>query len=166
MSIEPALRFFDFGHPSFVRLVEDFRRGIVEEVAKSDLPGLVFTYAWAFNLPQEAETVKGYAAPFVARGSRILYLELECSLKERLRRNETAFRLAEKPSKRDIVRSRERLLEHEERYQFNSSDEYRSRGDWLRVDITGMEAEEAAEHAIRHFQFPRLGVKRERSENA
>ena len=155
LTIEPALRFFDYGHPSFIRLVEDFRKGVVEEVAKSDLPGLIFTFVWAFDLPEEAKTVEGYAAPFVARGSRIVYVELECSLEERLRRNGTEFRLAEKPSKRDIVRSRERLLEHEERYRFKSSDEYRSRRDWLCVDNTDMEPREVAELVIRHFDLPR-----------
>jgi len=156
MSIEPFLRFFDYGHPSFIRLVEDFRKGVVEEVAKSDLPGLIFTFVWAFSLPEEAETVAGYAAPFAARGGRILYLELECALEERLRRNETSFRLAEKPSKRDTLNSRQRLLEHEEEYQFSSPGELRRRDDWLWVDNTLIEPEEVAELAIRHFKLPIL----------
>src|SRR5262245_15455903 len=58
MSIEPVLRFFDYGTPPFARLVEGFRRSVFEEVAKSDLPGLVFTFVWAFDLPSEAATVE------------------------------------------------------------------------------------------------------------
>lgn len=153
MSIEPALRFFDYGTPSFFRLSEGFRRGVVEEVAKSDLPGLIFTYYWGFDHPGEAENVAGYAAPFVARGSRVLYLELECALEERLRRNGCASRLAEKPSKRDPA-SNARLLEHEEKYQGNSPDEYRNRSDWLWIDNTAKSPEEVADLAIRHFGLP------------
>lgn len=157
MSIEPALRFFDYGHPSFNRLVGDFRRGVLEEVAQSDLPGLIFTFVWAFNLPSEADTVNSYAAPFRERGSRVLFLELECTLEERLRRNEDAFRLAEKPSKRDTARSRQILLEHEGQYQFNSPDEYSERTDWMRIDNTALSPEEVAKLVVQGFNLPTLG---------
>ncbi len=44
MTIEIALNFFDFGQPEFHRLVNEFRKRIFEEVANSNLPGLIFTY--------------------------------------------------------------------------------------------------------------------------
>ena len=154
MSIEPALHFFDYGHPGFIRLVEDFRAGVFEEVARSELPGLIFTFVWAFDLLEVTRTVEAYAAPFQQRGSRILYLELLCPLDERLRRNESALRLAEKPSKRDVVRSREILLEHEEQYVFTSPEEYRSRPDWLCVDNADLEPDEVAQLVIHHFDLP------------
>ncbi len=53
MAIEPVLRFFEPGTPPFGRLVDGFRTALVEEVAASDLPGLVFTYVWAFDLPED-----------------------------------------------------------------------------------------------------------------
>lgn len=40
LTIEPVLRFFEFGTPPFHRLVESFRTAVLEEVAASDLPGL------------------------------------------------------------------------------------------------------------------------------
>ena len=43
-TIDLVLRFFDFGTPPFHRLVGEFRRRIFEEVAASDLAGLIFTY--------------------------------------------------------------------------------------------------------------------------
>lgn len=60
-AIDLALRFFPFGSAPFGRLVGDFRRRIFEEVAASDLPGLVFTYVWAFNLASDAVAVEEYA---------------------------------------------------------------------------------------------------------
>jgi len=65
---ELVLPFFDFGSPAFDRLVDRFRRHLIEEVAASDLPGLIFTYVWAYDLPGEQETLERYARPFQQRG--------------------------------------------------------------------------------------------------
>lgn len=58
---------------------------------------MIFTYVWAFDQPADAAAVESYVAPFHARGGRVVFVELEATQEERLRRNETAFRLAEKP---------------------------------------------------------------------
>lgn len=57
---------------------------------------------------------------FRQRGSRVLDAELDASQQERLRRNECAPRLAEKPSKRDLQGSRHNLLELDGWYRLNS----------------------------------------------
>src|ERR671916_1288432 len=72
MTIELALNFFDFGQPAFHRLVSDFRRRVFEEVAASDLPGLIFTYVWAFDDPGDAASVEEYADIFRRRGGRVV----------------------------------------------------------------------------------------------
>ena len=55
MMIEPVLHFFDYEDPAFGRLVEEFRTRVFEEVAASDLPGLIFTYVWAFDEPADSK---------------------------------------------------------------------------------------------------------------
>ena len=110
LSIELALRYFDYGTPAFGRLNDEIRRRVIEEVAASDLPGLVFTFAWAFDVPEDQVFVDEYARPFRERGARVLFVELEATQAERLKRNECVSRLAEKPSKRDLEASRRRLL--------------------------------------------------------
>ena len=152
-TIELALRFFPFGSAPFGRLVGEFRRMILEEVAASDLPGLIFTYVWAFDVPADAETVREYAAIFEQSGGRVLYVELEATLEERLRRNETEFRLAEKPSKRDVAASRERLLDTDARYKLNSTDELAGRADYLRIDNTQLTPADVAERIVEHFNL-------------
>src|SRR5215218_8512223 len=67
-AIDLVLRFFPFGTPAFKRLVGEFRRRIFEEVAASDLPGLIFTYVWAFDLVSDDAAVGEVAAIFSARG--------------------------------------------------------------------------------------------------
>ena len=156
LSIEPVLRFFDYGTASFVRLVEDFRRGVFEEVARSKLPGLIFTFVWAFDLPSEAAAVKQYAAPFQERGGRVLFSELHAELEERLRRNETEFRLAEKPSKRDVESSRRRLLEHDGAYRLRSDGEHDADENWLRLNTTHLQPPDVANIIVSHFALQRL----------
>ncbi|MEV0849284.1 hypothetical protein AB0J21_26005 [Streptomyces sp. NPDC049954] len=151
VAIEPALRFFDFGTPPFARLVGGFRRAVIEEVAASELPGLILTFVQAFDDPRDAETLEGYAEPFRRRGGRVLLLELEASTPERLRRNESAFRLAEKPSKRDLAASRRRLLAADGRHRLNSAGEYADRPGYLRIDNTDRSPGEVADHVVRHF---------------
>jgi hypothetical protein len=154
-TIELVLRFFDFGTPPFGRLVQEFRRRIFEEVAASDLPGLIFTYVWAFDDPSDAAAVEEYARPFRERGGRVLFVELEATQAERLRRNETEFRLAEKPSKRDLAASRERLLQNDASYRLNSGGAYDHRPDWLRIHNTSLAPEAVAELVVTHFALRR-----------
>jgi hypothetical protein len=153
LAIDPVLRFFPFGSPPFGRLVGEFRRRMFEEVAASDLPGLIFTYVWAFDLPSDQETLNAYAVPFRQRGARILYLELQASQDERLRRNEGEFRLAEKPSKRDTEASRRNLLALDSEHRLNSAGEFDGRDDYLRFDNTHVPPDEVAEHVIERGDF-------------
>lgn len=153
-TIELVLEFFPFGSPPFGRLVRDFRRRIFEEVAASDLPGLIFTYVWAFDQPSEAAAVAEWAEIFSVRGGRVMYVELAAELDERLRRNETEFRLSQKASKRDVEKSRRLLLQHDTEYRLNSGGEFDGRADWLRIENTHLSPEEVAERIIRHFGLP------------
>ncbi|BCJ39990.1 hypothetical protein GCM10010168_28480 [Actinoplanes ianthinogenes] len=151
MTIEPVLRFFRFDSPAFGRLVGDFRRNLIAEVAASDLPGMIFTFVWAFDHEEDAATIEGYAELFRSRGGRVLYLELQADQAERLRRNEGASRLAAKPSKRDLEWSRANLLEMDADYQLDSGDRFAGRDDYLRLDTTHLSPDEVAATVIAHF---------------
>lgn len=155
-TIDLVLEFFPFGSPPFRRLVGEFRRRIFEEVAESGLPGLIFTYVWGFDQPSDGASVERLADIFASRGGRVVFVELEATQEERLRRNETEFRLAHKPSKRDVAVSRRRLLEHDAQYQLNSGGRFDGRADWLRIDNTALSPDEVAERIIAHFALPVL----------
>ncbi len=155
-TIDLVLRFFDFGTPAFQRLVGEFRRRMFDEVAASTLPGMIFTYVWAFDHAADAAAVESYVAPFRARGGRVVFVELEATQSERLRRNETPFRLAEKPFKRDLAASRARLLADDATYQLSSQGEFDARADYLRLETTTMAAADVAEQIIAHFGLSRV----------
>ena len=129
---------------------------MLEEVAASDLPGLVFTYVWAFNVPEEQAVIDEYAKPFRARGARVLFVELEATQAERLKRTASASRLAEKPSRRDLDASRRDLLDDDARYQLNSGGKFDGRPDYLRINNTHLTPGEVAERVIEHFALPRF----------
>jgi hypothetical protein len=155
ISIELALRYFDFGTPAFHRIDGAIRRLVIEQVAASDLPGLVFTYVWAFNLPEDQAVVEEYARPFRDRGARVLFVELEATQAERLKRTAGLSRLAEKPSRRDLEASRRDLLADDAQYQLNSGGQFDGRPDYLRIDNTRLTPGEVAERVIGHFALPR-----------
>ena len=154
ISIELALRYFEYGTPAFRRISDEVRLRVIEEVAASDLRGLVFTFVWAFNVPEDQAFVDEYALPFRSRGGRVLFVELEATQAERLKRNECESRLAEKPSKRDLEASRRRLLQNDLRYQLNSGGEFDQRPDYLRIDNTMLTPGEVAERVISQFGLP------------
>ena len=156
IAIELALRYFDFGTPAFHRLDGAIRRLVIEEVAASDLPGLVFTYVWAFNLPEDQAQVEEYAKPFRERGARVLFVELEAPQAERLKRTAGESRLAEKPSRRDLEAVRRDLLDDDARYQLNSGGKFDGRPDYLRINNTHLTPGEVAERVIEHFALPRF----------
>lgn len=144
MTIDLVLHFFDFGTPSFVRLVNEFRTRIFEEVAVSNLPGLIFTYVWALDHPGDKEFVDRACDIFRLRGAEVFFVELAADLDERLRRNETEFRLAEKRPKRDIEQSRSNLLEAERTYKLNSNGDFFYPERHLYIDNTNLEPDVVA----------------------
>jgi hypothetical protein len=131
---------------------------VVEEIAASTLPGLVFTFVWAFDLPEDEALIESYAQPFREGGGRVLFVELEASREERLVRDTGATRIAEKPSKRDPATSRRHLIDFDEKYQLNSDEGFfdSRKDDYLRIDSTSLSAASVAERVIAHFELPHL----------
>src|SRR5688500_2466955 len=136
MTIDLVLNFFEFGEAPFFRLVSEFRRRVFEEVAASELPGLIFTFVWALDLKSERNFIDSSCAIFRENGAEVYFVELEAELSERLKRNEAPSRLSEKPSKRDVKTSRELLLEHHEKYRLNSSGDFFYTDNYLKIDNT------------------------------
>lgn len=153
MTIELALNFFGFGEPQFHRLVDEFRRRIFEEVAASDLPGLIFTYVWALDDPADKAFIDRSCALFRARGGEVYFVELEAEQAERLRRNESEFRLRQKPSKRGVEESRRRLLEDDLKYRLNSAGDFFYQENYIKINNTRLSAAEAAQKVAEAFGF-------------
>ena len=74
----------------------------------------------------------------------ILFVELETSLEERLRRNRTENRLKHKPLKRHIEISEREILEITETLQLNSQHQPNELHHYFKINNTNLSAEEAA----------------------
>ena len=74
----------------------------------------------------------------------ILFVELETSLEERLRRNRTENRLKHKPLKRHIEVSEREILETDKTNQLNSQKQPSALHHYLKIDNTNLSAEEVA----------------------
>lgn len=113
-TIDLLLPVFDYGSPAFQRLLFDFRVSIFEEVAASEIPGFIFSSVPDFDSVLDRGQNECYAAPFLRRDGRVLFVELEASFKTRLDRNLTEHRLNHKPFKRDTKFSEQLMCEEEE----------------------------------------------------
>ena len=153
MTIEIALNFFDFGQPEFHRLVNEFRQRIFEEVASSNLPGLIFTYVWALDHPSDKNFIDQCCDIFRAKGGAIYFVELEADQEERLKRNASPLRLKQKPSKRDIEASRKNLIESDKNYKLNSNGDFFYTQNYVRINNTRLTPSETAKKITQALGF-------------
>ncbi len=151
MSIELVHQFFDFGTPSFSKLVDTIRFGVFEEVAKSQLEGLIFTLVWAFDYKEDEAYVDRIIDIFKAVDAQICLVELSASLAVRLDRNKEEHRLQHKASKRDTAQSEKVLLHNEKQYRMNSKENEFPEKSILKIDNTDLSAAVVAQKIKDHF---------------
>jgi len=72
------------------------------------------------------------------------------------KRNESQFRLSQKPSKRDIQNSKEKLLEDSENYKLNSNGDFFYTENYLKIENTHVSPPEAALRIVRTFALTSL----------
>lgn len=67
---------FDFGTPSFSKLVGMIRTAVIEEAARVELPGLVFTFVYAKG--HDDAYVESLAGPVERHGGEVCFVRLSC----------------------------------------------------------------------------------------
>lgn len=141
MMIEPVIEVFgDYCGPVVGRL----REVIFEEFLKTKYRGMIFTYMWAFDMQEDWDYIRSVAERFEATGGNVYYVELVADQAVRLERNRTENRLRNKASKRNLAVSQERLLREDSRYRLVSRDGEIPFENYIRIDNTRMEPQEAA----------------------
>jgi len=153
MTIELVSPYFSLGSPAGKRLVNLFRQEIFEEVSKSDLPGLIFTYVWAFDLQGDWEYIQRICHLFESRGGTVYFVELVAELEERLKRNTSSNRLTHKPTKRNMEWSEQDLLKTSEKYRLQSNPGEITKNEYIRIDNTNLSAEDTAKLIQQRFQL-------------
>jgi len=155
-TIEPLLEVFDWEMPSFGVLKDEFRRRVIEEAVASGLPGLIVTYVWALELPDDAQAVTRLVAPVVEAGGKVDCVELYADMSTRLSREGTPERLAAKPSKRDTEWARANAVDWNERHVLSTGPEmpFPLHFPHTVVDNTRLSAAETAEEIITRLGLP------------
>ena len=153
MTIELVSPFFSYGTEQGRKLVNSFRMQIFEEVAKSDLEGLIFTWIWRFDLESEEEYYNTVTDIFRKQGAEVYLVELEAELEERIRRNETENRLNNKPTKRNIEWSKKDLIKGAKDYRLNSLPGEVKEKNYLRINNTNISAEDVAKMIKEKFKL-------------
>lgn len=158
MTVDLVNRLFDWGDPKFHKLVKEFRLRMFEEVSTSSLPGMIFTYMWAFDRPEDKEEIDMYTESFKNVNAEIYYVELFATQEVRLKRNVTELRLANKIPKRDVTKSEKILIETDKIYKLNTQDgEFFYKDNYIKIDNTNIEARDVALQIVKTFKIDIIG---------
>lgn len=143
-TLELPARIFGWGSDSRHKLTNLFRTAIFEEMAKSDLEGLIFTLVFAFDNKDEWEWLEKTKKIFENNGGEIFIVELETDIEERIKRNRTENRLNNKPSKRNIEFTEKEIVEDTQKYRLNSMDGEVKEKNYIKINNTNLTAESVA----------------------
>lgn len=153
MTIDLVSQFFSYGTQQSRRLISLFRQEIFEEVSKSDLPGMIFTYMWAFEEQSDWDYIDYVCSIFESQNSEIYFVELEADYDLRIERNKTSNRLEHKPTKRDLEHS-EKIFRHlEEKHRLNSLEGEIQRENYMRINNTNLAPDVVARMIYEHFEL-------------
>ena len=153
MTIELVAPFFSYGSLSGKKLVNLFRREMFKEVANSDLEGIIFTYVCFFDNLDDWNYIEDLAKIFDDAFCEVYFVELEAGLDARLLRNRHEFRLSQKPTKRDVVKSEKSLLESVANHRLNSFDGEIKRPNYLRINNSNLAPEVVAKMIKERFEL-------------
>ncbi|TMV46321.1 shikimate kinase [Paenibacillus mesophilus] len=153
MSIEMVAPFFSYGTAPGKRLVKLFRQAIFEEVANSDLDGLIFTYLWSFDRQADWDYVESVCRIFESKGGIVCFVELEAELELRLERNKSPHRLLHKPTKRNIEFSENDLISKMENNRLNSYDGEIKRENYMRINNSTLSPDMVASMIKQRFDL-------------
>jgi hypothetical protein len=154
LTLEPVRELFDFGTPSFLKLLHHFRCMLVTEAVNNDIDGLIMTFCWGFEKPSDQIFFDELTEIVTSARGEVFFAELRTDFETRLQRNVTENRLHHKPFKRDLVES-ERQLRSLEIRTFNTSESYPPPypDRWLTIDNTDIPPGDVADQIITHFGF-------------
>jgi hypothetical protein len=129
-----------------------------QPLSATGAPNALYYHLWAAGRRQDdgglrAFTIDAYCALFRQHEATIYFVELEATQAERIWRNRTEFRLAQKASKRDILQSEKRLVEAGQRYKLNSDNNFFYQENYIKLNNTDLTAEQTASHIVQAFGF-------------
>ncbi len=149
-AIEPVLEVFGSFHGPAIRRI---REVVFEEFAKTDSYGLIFTFMWAFDMPEDWAYIEWVKGIFNLSEEDIYYVELIAPQSVRLERNHSENRLRNKASKRDLIASDARLIRDDENHRCESYPGEITFPNYLRIENAQLSPAQTAQMIKDHYQF-------------
>ncbi len=141
MTIEPVLEIFGTFDK---KTIAEMRELIFRNFAASDNYGMIFTLMMAFDRQEDWDYLAHVKSIFEPYGTQFYYVELIAPQEVRLQRNKTENRLKNKPSKRDLAVSDQRLIQDDIRYRCVSFPGEIPFENYLRIENSDKSPEEVA----------------------
>ncbi len=139
-------------------LVSRLREEVFDAFVKTDYSGMIFTYMWAFDMQSDWDYMRSVAEKFESTGGRVYYVELVADRAVRIERNKSENRLNNKPSKRDVVLSEDRMLREETKYRLVSNEGEIPFDNYIKIDNTDLEPAEVARMIKERFNLQGIGA--------
>ena len=150
MTIEPVLEIFNEFN---VDVILKLRYLIFEEFAKTQNYGMIYTCMWAYDCQEDWEIMNKILQIFKDVGAEVYCVELTAPLDVRIKRNATENRLKNKPSKRNIEASNQRVIKDTKAHRFVSTDGEVPIENFIRIDNSNIEATAVAKMIKEKFNL-------------
>ncbi|MCL2364418.1 MAG: AAA family ATPase [Defluviitaleaceae bacterium] len=144
MDIELGIDIFGYRKAALDKRI---REAVFEEFAADDQQyGLIFTYMWALDRPEDWAYIDGMVDIFRRRGADIYYVELVAPQAIRLQRHtvDNENRLANKKSKRDLAWSTALLKNEDEKFRLLSNDGEMPFENYMKIDNSELSPDDVA----------------------
>lgn len=141
MSIEPVLDLFGYFD---MEAIDGIRKSILERFVFTENIGIIHTFVYSFDNPFCKNYIQDLIDYYEEFHADVYVVELNCSLNERLRRNETENRLLCKPSKRNIKESKNRILLEDATGRFESNSNEIFHKNYIKINNENLSALETA----------------------
>lgn len=141
MAIEQVVEIFGYYDG---KAVTDLRDAVFKNFAASKNYGMIFTYMWAFDRPEDWAYIEHVRSIFEPYGTEFYCVELVAPQEIRLQRNTTSNRLENKPTKRDAKFSSERIVFEDANYRLVSRDGELPFENYLKIDNSDLSAADVA----------------------
>ena len=143
VSVDFVKSVFEFGTPTFWRLVDKFRREILEEAAKGGI-NTIFTFVYGKGI--DDEFVKDIVRRVESHGGKVCFVRLQCDRKVLLSRvgNRSRKELGKLTTKSGLVRMFRRF-DLEAEVQAAKS---------LSIDTSNRSPRQIAREIARHYRLP------------
>lgn len=121
LTADPAAALFGWNTSTFAEAVDEVRDLLFRKAAADPtISGVVFTFVWGIDLPEDKALMEKAAGLFSAGGGQVFFVELLASLETRIAREGTPFRVRLKPNQGDVAAARARQLEFASKYEMNT----------------------------------------------